>query len=339
MALFKRNKHKAFDSIVIDNIVCMDDHPYSIVYMFPRKNGVIKHGAKLFVHKNQVAILFSQGQFADLYQPGHYELVISNMPILTKIKGWKYDFISPFEADVYFINTQQFPDQRWASTVPIMIHDPEFGPIRVSACGTYSFKVKPNPIIFIRNVAGIKNNFSDSSITEKLHSFVIEKFSDYLTESRIAILDLATNLLEFSSELSIALKDDFSEYGIELSNLLIQSISIPDIVEEALDNYNNMEIASHMNTSKIKTSNQSSADRTQSRQQNIPPPLPQDRIYYVAIGNVQQGPLTMTQLQQMQQQGQLTPNTLVWTAGMAGWTAANIAPLLAELFGNTASSL
>lgn len=68
-------------------------------------------------------------------------------------------------------------------------------------------------------------------------------------------------------------------------------------------------------------------------QQSAPPPMPPQQMFHVAVGGVQQGPFPVAQLQQMAQQGQLTPETLVWTAGMAGWAAANSVPALSQMFG------
>jgi membrane protease subunit (stomatin/prohibitin family) len=115
-----------------------------------------------------------------------------------------------------------------------MMSDSEFGPIRLRAFGSYSFRVESNPIKFIRNVAGTDGNFTAESVTNRLRNFVINKFTNYLIESKIAVLDLAANLNEFSSELNIALKDDFSEYGIELTKFLIENISLPEVVQQAL---------------------------------------------------------------------------------------------------------
>src|SRR5690606_29618712 len=48
-----------------------------------------------------------------------------------------------------------------------------------------------------------------------------------------------------------------------------------------------------------------------------PPPLPQETRYHVAVNGQQQGPFGTAELQRMASGGQLTRDTLVWTAGMA----------------------
>ena len=377
MGIFNKIKDKAFNEF-IDIIEWTDDTADTMIWRFPRYQAEIKTGAQLTVRETQIAVLVNEGQFADVYQPGRYELTTSNMPILTTLKGWKYGFNSPFKVDVYFVNTKQFLNLRWGTSNPIMMRDPEFGPIRMRAFGSYCFRVEADPIKFIRNVAGTDGNFTTASVTEQLRNFVITKFTDYLAESKIAALDLAANLNEFSSELTIGLKSDFSDYGIELTKFLIENISLPEAVEEALDKRTSMGVIGDMTTytqmqfaDSLKDSannpggggslasdamgagiglamagkmaqqmvnpGQTAAGQPQNPvgftpQQAAPPPMPQEAMFHVAVAGVQQGPFPMTQLQQMAQQGQLTPDTLVWTAGMAAWEAASTLPSLSQLF-------
>lgn len=376
MALFNKIKQKAFGEF-IDIIEWTDDTSDTMIWRFPRYNSEIKNGAQLTVRETQVAVLVNEGQFADVFQPGRHELTTSNMPILTTIRGWKYGFNSPFKVDVYFVNTKQFLNQRWGTANPIMMRDPEFGPIRLRAFGSYNFRVQEDPIPFIKNVAGTSGEFTTEGISEQLRNFVITKFTDYLGESKIAALDLAANMNEFSQELTIGLKDDFAEYGIELTRFLVENISLPEAVEEALDRRTSMGVIGNMtaytqmqfaDSLKDSANNPSGGGNLagdamgagiglamagqmagqmmnpqagqfhggqQPPQQAAPTPplMPQQTTYHVAVGGVQQGPFPVSQLQQMIQQGQLTRDTLVWTAGMPAWAAANSVQELSQLFG------
>lgn len=345
MSLFDRIKLKGVSKI-IDIIVWPDDIDDAIIWRFPHYNGKIKHGAQLTVRVNQVAVLMSKGQFADMYQPGRYELTTKNMPILTALKGWKCGFNSPFVADVFFISTKKFLNMHWGTAHPIMMRDPEFGPIRLNAFGSYSFRVVPYPIKLIRKVAETDGNFSSDRVTEQLHNFAMTKFTHYLAESKIAVLDLAANLNEFSSELTIALKDDFSEYGIELIKFSIENISLPESVEDALDRRTSMGVSdnspTHTQIAKSQNGqpakNQSNAIKAHTtvavnHQQNAPPPMPSQQMYHVAVAGAQHGPFPLPKLQQMAQQGFLTPESLVWTTGMAKWAVANSVPSVSKLFG------
>lgn len=247
MSFFNKIKQKAFGEF-IDIIEWTDSTADTMIWRFPRYQAEIKNGAQLTVRETQIAVLVNEGQFADVFQPGRHVLTTSNMPILTTLKGWKYGFNSPFKVDVYYVNTKQFLNLRWGTANPIMMRDPEFGPIRMRAFGSYCFRVDADPIKFIRNVAGTDGNFSTESISEQLRNFVITKFTDYLAESKIAALDLAANLNEFSAALTLGLQDDFAEYGIVLTKFLVENISLPEAVEEALDKRTSMGVIGNMTT-------------------------------------------------------------------------------------------
>lgn len=247
MSLFKKIRLRAISEFT-DIIEWTEESANTIVYRYNNKKAKIKNGAQLTVRKEQVAVLVSNNQFADVYQPGHYELNVNNMPILAKIKRWKQGFKSPFKIDIYFVNTQQFLDLQWSTTIPVVMLDTEFGPIRISAHGLYSFKVGHDPIVFIRNVAGTEGDFTSESIYEQLSNFVVAKFIDYLKKSKIAALDLAENLNAFSNELLIALKEDFSNYGIELTDILVEKISLPIVVKDELNKRTSNEVFGEMTT-------------------------------------------------------------------------------------------
>ena len=374
MGLFDKIKEKAFNEF-IDIIEWLDDTQDTIIWRFPRYQNEIKNGAQLIVRETQVAVLVDQGQFADIYQPGRYELSTANMPILSTLKGWKYGFNSPFKVEVYFINTKQFINLKWGTKNPIMLRDPEFGPIRMRAFGTYCFKVNSDPTIFIKNVAGTDGNFTTEGIQEQLRNFIITKFTDHLGESKIPALDIASNLMEFSAALQESLKVDFDELGVDITKFLIENISLPEEVEKALDKRTSMGIIGDMGkytqfqfADALKAGAENPAgggspagdamgmgmgfamagqmaqqmmnpqvqqQANQPAQQNMaPPPIPQQKSYYVAVNGQQTGPFEITQLQQMAMSGQFSHQSIVWAQGMAGWAAAETVAELSQLFGS-----
>ena len=127
-----------FDKIrgeFIDIVEWTDDSPDTLVHRFERYNNEIKFGAKLVVREGQEAVFVDEGQLADVFPPGTYTLETANIPILSTLQGWKHGFESPFKAEVYFVNVRQFTDQKWGTKNPIMLRDPEFGPLRLRAHG------------------------------------------------------------------------------------------------------------------------------------------------------------------------------------------------------------
>lgn len=343
----------------IDIIEWLDPTNDTMVYRFERYQNEIKNGAKLTVRESQVAVFINEGQIADIFQPGMYTLTTENLPILATLKGWKYGFNSPFKAEVYFINTKNFTDLKWGTPNPIMLRDPEFGPIRIRAFGNYSMKVS-DPAKFIKEIVGTDGNFTTDKISEQLKNIVVTRFTDAIGEAQIPVLDMASNYDELSKFLENKIKPEFNEYGIELTKFLIANISLPPNVEEALDKRTSMGIIGDLNkytqfqTAESMTAaannpsgtagagmgmgmgfamaNQMMNAMNQQQQQNqqmpTPPPIPPQIQFYAVINGQQAGPYDLNTLQQLISQNQISKQTLVWRQGMANWdTAGNVAEL------------
>lgn len=229
----------------IEVIEWTDSSNDTMVYRFPVQNKEIKMGAQLTVRPSQIAVFVNEGQIADVYEPGRYKLSTENMPILTKLKSWKYGFNSPFKAEVYFVNTKQFTDRKWGTSNPIMMRDAEFGMLRLRAFGNYSFKVI-EPVIFLKEVFGTNELFEVESIEGQLKRSIISGLTDYLAEARIPALDLAMNYDELSQGSKTKLQSRFRKLGLEISSLYIENISLPEEVEKTLDKRTSMGVLGDM---------------------------------------------------------------------------------------------
>ena len=194
----------------------------------------IQFGSKLTVRESQVAIFMNKGKIADVFEPGIHTLKTSNLPILTQLLALPYGFKSPFYADVFFVNTKQFTNQKWGTSSPITMRDKEFGSVRIRGFGSYAFKVT-EPKIFLNEIAGTSSSFTTSDIESFLRSNLVSSISDTIAESKIGALDLSANLNEFSSEALKNAKQHFEEIGLKLTKLVIESLTFPEEIEKAID--------------------------------------------------------------------------------------------------------
>lgn len=229
----------------IEVIEWTDSTTDTMVYNFPVQGKEIKMGAQLTVRESQAAVFVNEGLIADVFSPGRYTLSTQNMPILTKIKSWKYGFISPFKAEVYFVNTKQFTDQKWGTSNPVMMRDAEFGMLRLRAFGIYSFKVN-NPSVFLKEVFGTSSEFTTEGITGQLKRAIVSGISDLLGETKTAAIDLAMYYDELSEQSREKLKPMFDKYGFELVSFYIENISLPEEVEKVLDKRTSMGVIGDM---------------------------------------------------------------------------------------------
>lgn len=350
-------------SELIDIIEWLDPTNDTIAYRFQRHDNEIKNGAKLVVRESQVAAFVNEGKLADVFTPGTYTLTTQNLPILSTLKGWKYGFDSPFKAEVYFINTKTFTDQKWGTSNPIMLRDAEFGAVRLRAFGTYTFKVT-DAGNFIREIVGTDGQFTTEEVTNQLRNIIITRFTDAIAESKIPVLDMASNYDEVSKFCQDKMKAEFGEYGIDVNKFLISNISMPPEVEKALDARSSMGVIGNMQTyTQYKTAGaiekaaenpagggasegmglgmgfgmaqqmmQGMNQQQGGGQQQGPPPVPGQAQYFVAVDGKQTGPYSVATLKQMVANKQVTADSLVWTNGMANWLAAGEVDNLNDLF-------
>ncbi len=348
----------------IDVIEWTDDSNDTVVYRFERHNNEIKNGAKLTVREGQMAVFINEGQIADVFPPGMYDLKTENLPILSTLQGWKHGFVSPFKAEVYFVSTRRFTDQKWGTKNPIMMRDPEFGAVRIRAFGSYVFRVV-DPAIFIREIVGTDGDFTADEITDQLRDIVVSRFADKLGEARIPVLDLAANYDEIGEQLLGGIQNEVAAYGLKISKLLVENISLPPSVEEAIDKRGSMNVLGNMQ----QYTQFQAANALESAAQNgggggimtgalgagvglgmgnmmansfgqqqsaptggMPPPLQPQVQYFAAINGQQAGPFAIETVQSLINTQQITKETLLWKQGMAQWTAASQVSDVAVLF-------
>lgn len=349
----------------IDVIDWTDETHDTIVWKFPRYDNEIKNGAQLIVRESQSAVLLHEGELGDVFGPGRHRLTTRNIPILTTLKSWKYAFDAPFKCDIFFVSKKQFTDLKWGTKNPIMLRDPEFGPVRLRAFGAYCVRVN-DPGKFIRQIAGTGSLFETDEITSQFKHMLVSRFADVLGESKIPSLDLAANYNELGETLRELLQEEFNDYGVELTKFLIENISFPPEVENALDKRSQMGIIGDMSRyTQFQTANaitdmannpgaggnmmgviagvgvgnvvggaMTSAGQSQgaSPQAGGPPPLPPKVQWFAAVDGKQAGPFDQALFQQKIQRGEILRQTLVWRQGMEGWTPAEQADELSAAF-------
>jgi len=354
----------------IQVIEWLDDSSNTLVYRFPVHDQEIKMGAQLTVRENQVAIFVNEGEVADVFKPGRYELSTQNMPVMTTLRSWKYGFDSPFKAEVYFFNTRLFSDLKWGTQNPVMMRDSEFGMIRIRAFGTYAIRVS-DPREFFRTVVGTQGLTTTEDILVQLRSTIISHMSDIVAESKIAALDLASSYRELSALAQKELAPSFAAFGLDLARFNIDNISLPEEVEAAIDQrtklgvlgdrmgqYTQMQAAESIKVAAANPGGVAGAgvglgagmamgnamagafNQQQQSPGAAPPPPPGGTSnaprWSLAIDGKTYGPYTDDGLKAMVQSGQVASSTQAWRPGAAGWAAIETYP---ELSGGGGSAM
>jgi membrane protease subunit (stomatin/prohibitin family) len=350
----------------IDIVEWTDDTRNTIVWRFPRYDNEIKNGAKLVVRESQVAVFVNEGQIADVFSPGTYDLETKNLPILSTLKGWKFGFSSPFKAEVYFVSTRQFTDEKWGTQNPAMMRDADFGMVRVRAFGTYSFKAD-DPAVLLRELVGTDPQFQTDEVAEFIRQSVVSRAVTALATSGIAVLDLAAHQAEIADRLAPIISEDLKHLGLTMPRFVIENVSLPPEVEAmidkrsevgvmkgALDDYTKLQAATAITQAAqnpggvaglgvgVGAGAMLGAQLAQALQPTAvpapapaqapvvtPPPMPGTTQWYLGVNGQQVGPLNPTEVASRVAAGTATADTLVWKAGMAEWTRLGDVPELA----------
>jgi len=224
-----------------------EDSRETISWRFPDEDQAIKNGAQLIVRESQHAQFVYLGEFGDTFGPGKHTLSTDNIPILTTLKSWKYGFDSPFKADLYFVNTRLFTGQKWGTSNPIMMRDQDFGIVRARAFGTYDFRVT-DVKLFLKEVAGSDHNFRVEEFADTMRSRIVSIFSEALATSNVPVLDVATNYSELGEALLPLINPIVvSKYGIKFESFIVENVSVPPEVEEAIDKRSSMAAVGNLN--------------------------------------------------------------------------------------------
>jgi membrane protease subunit (stomatin/prohibitin family) len=390
MGLWDKVKETVSEKIpgeFIDIIEWLDNTNDTLAYRFERYNNEIKYGAKLVVREGQMAVFVNEGALADVFKPGTYTLTTQNIPILSTLKGWKYGFNSPFKAEVYFVSTKKVTNLKWGTPGPATMRDKDFGVVRVTAFGQYGIRVG-DPGLFVKDLVGTDDRFTTAEIEENLRGKIGMRIKEVMPEIGMAVIDLEAKVTEMGTRLVDRLKPEFGSFGIELFEIQVQDIGLPEEVERAIDKsgairaIGNMQAyAAYEAAGAIKdaaTTENSIAgaamglgagfamggqmagmtgmmnNPAMANPQGVgiggapanvgfggaaaaapaamPPPLPGAVSYHVSMGGAAQGPFDLNALQNYARQGQMTRDSLVWKAGMAGWVKAGEQADLAALF-------
>jgi len=330
-----------FDKLMgefIDVIEWIDNSDDTMVYRFERYGNEIKNEAKLIVRESQVAVFVNEGEIADIFEAGIYQLDTNNLPILTTLKHWTHGFNSPFKAEVYFFNMKQFTDIKWGTKNPIMLRDKEFGPVRIRSFGTYGMRIG-DPSKFLKEIVGTDGYFTVDEVSDQLRNLIVSKFANIVGQMNIPVLDLAANYDKMGDFITEKISPDFNAYGLELITLLIENISLPPKVEEALDKRTSMGLAGNLNdylkyqsaealggvgegggsstagdamgmgmgfaVAQQMAANLNAPSSAPQQAQSIPMPPPlKAKTYHIAVDGQAQGPYSTIQLKELVQKGE-----------------------------------
>lgn len=344
--------------MAIIDIVKYEQQDGVIVHKFPSCD--LRWGSQLVVYPGQVAFFVKGGKVCDKFTEGTYTLKTNNLPLLNKIINLPFGGDSPWQADVWFVSTLNRLNLKWGTETPILLEDPKYDIIvPVRAYGQYGFRVS-NPEQFVYGLVGNRSDFREGQLQAYFRGILLSKLTEVvaskITKDKISVLEIPTHISELSNYSETVLKPYFKDYGLELLLFNFISINIPendpslneikkaknlsarlkiagkenykmersfDVMDKAAENesgagaaFLNAGIGFGASTALGKQM----AGQLSSQDGDVPPPIPINVEYYLAINGKQQGPYSAKQIQTAIDQDSSVLHLLAWKKGMNTWT-------------------
>src|SRR4051812_12743366 len=232
---------------LIEIVEWTDDSRDTLTHRFPDHDKAIKNGAQLIVRESQRAQFVYLGEFGDTFGPGRHRLTTDNIPVLTRLRSWKYGFDSPFKTDIYFLNTRLFTANKWGTTNPVMMRDADLGVVRARAFGTYDFRIVDSKL-FLKEVAGSDSDFTLDEFVETMKSRIVSVFGSALASANIPVLDVSSRYAELGEALlPVVNAAVLAKYGVQVATFVVENVSVPAEVEQAIDKRPSMAAVGNLN--------------------------------------------------------------------------------------------
>ena len=209
---------------------------------YPMQDMEIENGGQLTVRETQMAAFINEGRIADVFGPGLHTLTTRNLPVLTDLMNWSKDFESPFKSDVYFFSTRLQIDQKWGTGTPVTIRDKEFGAVRLRAYGTYAYRLV-DPRVFFTQVSGTREAYYVADLEDQLRAMIVERMAGAFAESNVSFLDMARNQSALAEKIADAMMPGFAKLGLDMSQFVVESVSLPDELQKVMDQRIGMSMA------------------------------------------------------------------------------------------------
>lgn len=349
----------------LDVLEWVDTTRDTLVWRFPTHDRAITDQSRLVVREGQVALFLADGALSEQFAPGAYTLDTPNAPLLRFLQSIRYAMETPYKGEVLFVSTRQFTANKWGTQAPFMMRDAEFGPVRVRAFGSFSFRVV-DAARFLREIVGTDGDLRLDDLTGQLKQRVVSVFAAEVAGSGLAVLDLAARYPELGERIRTAMNTKFeAEYGVTLTDFTIANIGLPEAVEKALDTRSKMGILGNLD--QYARLNAAEAIGTAAANEGIggamagagvglglgqmlgqtvaaatapaaapahaaPPQAPPPVAAWHHHGPAGQGERTVEQIVAAIQSAP-TARHLVWRAGMAGWVSWSDVPEIASRVG------
>lgn len=188
-------------------------------------------GTQVIVNQAQEAVFYKDGKALDVLGPGRHTLKSANIPLLEHLVNLPFDNLSPFAAEIYYVNKAVNLDMKWGTQEPIPILEPVYNVyIPLRAFGQFGIKIT-NAKRFVTTLVGTVDEFNAEQIINYFRGHLMSRIKDFISRKvindKISVLNISAHLNEMSVALQHDIRAEFNRFGIEIVNFYLNSINVP----------------------------------------------------------------------------------------------------------------
>lgn len=194
----------------------------------------------LIVPETHVALLVVNGNACDLFPPGRHTLETPNIPFVKKIINIPTNGKTSFPCKVFYINKVHQMDITWGIPGEITLNDPLYDIfLHIGMCGNMNFRINDEGARqFMLKLVGFRDVFDSEQMVSKfrgvIKQYVKSAISKIMNVGKVSYFDMNENLFEISEIVKEQLIPIFIDYGIDVLQFNIESITVPDEDFEAV---------------------------------------------------------------------------------------------------------
>lgn len=241
MAIFKRNKHGGFADVIRcdeKDFLVWKWHPTGYDEDKLVRENAIRTSSVLRVKTGEVAV-FVYGNQEDYIEGPHDETIkTKNFPILSSIIGLWYEGDTPFQAEVYFINTKKAEQIRFG--IPYFdIVDPRFPdfPIPVAVRGALTFQISDyREFVKAHRLMTFQLDDFKKKINSTITRYIKNEVINSVRNNNVPAIQVESMIDRINqlvnADITQRISDDFA---VEVRNIDIDSIEVDKSSETYLE--------------------------------------------------------------------------------------------------------
>ena len=222
----------------ISQVISFEGSPDQLVWKSPVED--FNTTSVLIVPETHDALLVVNGNACDLFPAGRHTLETPNIPLVKRIINIPTNGQTSFPCKVFYINKVHQMDINWGIPGEITLNDPLYDIfLHIGMCGNMNFRINDEGARqFMLKLVGFRDSFDSDEMISKfrgiIKQYVKSAISKIMNVGKVSYFDMNENLFEISGVVKEQLIPIFLDYGIDVLQFNIESITVPDEDFEAV---------------------------------------------------------------------------------------------------------